>query len=253
MLADFHNHSCLSPCGSLELSPRRILETGAAKGLKLMALTDHNSSLNCPAFAELSSRYGIIPIFGMEASTIEEIHILCLFTNLEACMAFNEYAYSLLVPFLNNPDKGGDQVYVDIDDNIEGEVEYYLLSPLDISVDKIGSKVKEYGGIIIPAHIDRPAFSMTSQLGVLVEGPWAAVECVRIPPVFNKEPLETYHYPLITSSDAHYSEHIARRSFNLDISYDDLLSGGKIAGGKYPEANIEMLQKALIKRLNINL
>jgi len=250
MLADFHNHSCLSPCGSLELSPRRLLEVGAAKGLKLIALTDHNSSLNCPAFAELSSRYGVVPIFGMEASTSEEIHVLCLFTNLDACMAFNEYAYSLLVPFLNNPDKGGDQVYVDIDDNIEGEVEYYLLNPLEISIDHIGAIVNEYGGIVIPAHVDRPAFSMTSQLGALTVGPWAAVECVRIPPFFNNKPLETYQYPLITSSDAHYCEHIARRPFELDISCGDLLAGGKTAGVKYTEANMEMLKNALMKRLN---
>jgi len=105
MLADLHNHSCLSPCGSLDLSPRYLLELGAAKGLKLMALTDHNSSLNCPAFSKLSLQYGIIPIFGMEATTTEEIHVLCLFTSLEASMAFNEYAYSILTPFLNNPAK----------------------------------------------------------------------------------------------------------------------------------------------------
>ena len=118
MLADLHNHSCLSPCGSLDLSPRCLLELGAAKGLKLMALTDHNSSLNCPAFAKLSPQYGIIPIFGMEATTTEEIHVLCLFTNLEASMTFSEYAYSILTPFLNNPEKTGDQVYVDEEDNI---------------------------------------------------------------------------------------------------------------------------------------
>jgi PHP family Zn ribbon phosphoesterase len=241
MLADLHNHSCLSPCGSLELSPRRLLEIGAARGLKLMALTDHNSSLNCPAFAKLSSRYGIIPIFGMEATTTEEIHVLCLFTNLDACMAFNEYAYSILTPFLNNPDKTGDQVYVDEDDNIEGIVEYYLINPIDLSISNIGEKVFEYGGIVIPAHVDRPAFSMTSQLGIVVDGPWSALEYVRIPQE-TKFPQGT-KFPLITSSDAHYSEHVGRRPFELDISAEELQPGGIGT-----EANMEALKQALAKR-----
>jgi len=242
MLADLHNHSCLSPCGSLELSPRCLLELGAARGIKLMALTDHNSSLNCPAFAKLSRRYGIIPVFGMEATTSEEIHVLCLFTNLEAGMSFSEYAYSILTPFLNNPERTGDQVYVDEDDNIEGEVEYYLVNPLDLSIDNIGAKVIEYGGIVIPAHVDRFAFSMTSQLGVIVDGPWSALECVRIPPVMNESPLNTMGYPLTTSSDAHYPEHVGRRPFQLDVSAEELLSGGK------GEADINVLKEALAKR-----
>jgi hypothetical protein len=244
MLADLHNHSCLSPCGSLELSPRRLLELGAARGLKLMALTDHNSSLNCPAFAKLCSQYKIIPVFGMEATTSEEIHVLCLFTNLDACMAFNEYAYSILTPFLNIPEKTGDQVYVDEDDNIEGEVEYYLINPLDLSIDNIGGKVHEYNGIVIPAHVDRSAFSMTSQLGLVVDGPWSAIECIRIPPVFNDSPLDTFKFPLITSSDAHFSEHVARRSFRLDITMEELQPGGIGT-----EASIEALKNALEKKL----
>ena len=243
MLADLHNHSCLSPCGSLDLSPRQLLELGAAKGLKLMALTDHNSSLNCPAFAKLSSKYGIIPIFGMEATTSEEIHVLCLFTSLEASMAFSEYAYSILTPFLNNPEKAGDQVYVDEDDNIEGEVEYYLVNPLDLSIDNIGAKIAEYGGIVIPAHVDRYAFSMTSQLGVVVDGPWAALECVRIPPVMNGFPMDSKGYPLITSSDAHFPEYVGRRPFALDVSEEELLPGG---GGT--EADMEVFKEALGKR-----
>ena len=243
MLADLHNHSCLSPCGSLELSPRHILETGAARGLKLMALTDHNSSLNCPTFAKLSYQYGIIPIFGMEAATSEEVHVLCLFTNLEACMDFNEYAYSILTPYLNNPEKAGDQVYVDEDDNILGKVDYYLLNPISLSINEIGEKVHEYNGIVIPAHVDRPAFSMTSQLGVVIEGPWAAIECVRIPVLnyYDKTPLNTYHYPLITSSDAHYEEHIGRRPFELDVSADELLGGRT-------EADMDVFKRALSKR-----
>jgi PHP family Zn ribbon phosphoesterase len=246
MLADLHIHSCLSPCGSLELSPLRICKIGAARGLKLMALTDHNSSLNCPAFAKHCPQFGIIPIFGMEATTSEEIHVLCLFTNLDASLAFSEYAYSIITPFLNIPGKSGDQVYVDEEENILGEVEYYLINPLDLSIDNIGAKVEEYGGIVIPAHVDRPYFSMTSQLGEVVDGPWAALECVRIPPVIDSFPLNTRGFPLITSSDAHFPEHICRRPFTLNTTPEELQPGG--AG---TEADMEVFRRVLEKMRNI--
>jgi hypothetical protein len=209
----------------------------------VLALTDHNSSLNCPAFAKACPPRGILPIFGLEATTQEEIHVLCLFTSLQASLDFSEYAYSLLMPFLNNPDKTGDQVFVDEDDNIEGEVEYYLVNPLELSIDSIEAKTAEYGGIVIPAHVERPAFSMASQLGVVVKGQWTALECTRLPPMLNGYPLDTLGYPLITSSDAHYPEHVARRPFELDTSMEELAPNGINNG-----ADMNVLKRVLAKR-----
>lgn len=243
LLADFHNHSCLSPCGSLDQSPRILADIAASRGAKVLALTDHNSSLNCPAFAKVCPSRGILPIFGMEATTQEEIHFLCLFTSLEASLDFSQYAYSIILPFPNNPEKTGDQVYVDEEDNIEGEVEYYLVNPLELTTDTIGARVAEYGGIVIPAHVERPAFSMASQLGALVKGPWAALECTRIPPMMDGKVLDTLGYPLITSSDAHDLEHVVRRPFDLDISLEELAPHG-LSG----EADMEALKRALAKR-----
>jgi len=242
LLADLHNHSCLSPCGSLALSPNALAERAAKRGVQVLALTDHNSSLNCPAFAKACARQGIIPLFGMEATTQEEIHVVCLFTNLKASLDFSEYAYSILLPFPNNPEKTGDQVYVDEDDAIEGEVEFYLLNPLDLTVDIIGAKVAEYGGIVIPAHVERPAFSIISQLGVMINGPWAAVECTRLPPRTGNKPLDTLGYPLITASDAHFPEHVGRRPFHLDTCLEELTPNG-LSGG----ADMEILKAALEK------
>jgi PHP family Zn ribbon phosphoesterase len=236
LLADFHNHSCLSPCGSLDLSPRTLVELASVRGVEVLALTDHNSSLNNPAFAKVCAEYNVIPVFGMEAATSEEIHVLCLFGNLDAALTFSEYAYKHLPPFPNNPERSGDQVYVDEDDNIEGEVEYYLVSGLDISLDEIGPKVKQHGGIVIPAHVDRSAFSMTSQLGTIVRGPWAALEVVRIP-----TGVDTLGFPLTTSSDAHYPEHVARRPFKLDVTREELFPHQK-------EVDIAVLEKALSLR-----
>ncbi|MDR0643815.1 MAG: histidinol-phosphatase, partial [Treponema sp.] len=191
-----------------------------------------------PAFARVCPEFGIVPLFGMEATTSEEIHVLCLFTSLDASLAFSEYAYSILTPFPNNPEKTGDQVFVDENDDIEGEVEYYLINPLDLSIEYIGGKAAEFGGIVIPAHVDRMAFSMVSQLGVVTPGPWTALECVRLPPS-----IDTLGYPLTRSSDAHYIEHVARRPFSLDVTLEELAPNGL---GQ--EADMGVLVKALQRR-----
>ncbi|MCL1928024.1 MAG: PHP domain-containing protein [Treponema sp.] len=231
MLADFHNHSCLSPCGSLDMSPRVIAEIAAKRNVEILALTDHNSSRNCPAFAFHCKRMGIIPLYGLEVTTQEEVHMLSLFAGLNEALAFGEYIYSIITPFPNKPEIAGDQVYVDKDDNIEGELEFYLSGAAAIGVGELGLKTVEFGGIVIPAHVDRPAFSMSSQLGVVVKGPWAAVECVQIPPYevmgnITSRLLKTHSFPLIRSSDAHFTEHIGRRSFELDITVEELLPNG---------------------------
>jgi hypothetical protein len=85
---------------------------------------------------------------------------------------------------------------------------------------------------------------MTSQLGVVISGPWAALECVRIPPILNNQPLDTLGFPLTTSSDAHYPEHIVRRPFELDITQEELQPGGPGT-----EADMEAFKRALGKRV----
>lgn len=240
ILADLHNHSCLSPCGSLEMSPRLIASLARARGVDLIALTDHNSSLNCPAFAAACKAEGLIPLFGMEATVQEELHVLCLFASLDAALAFSSRWYELL-PFIpNDPAKLGDQVYVDEDENIVGEVEKFLGVAAEVSLDDLGPLVSSFGGLLIPAHVDRPAFSMTSQLGFVVDGPWAALECVRLPPS-----VDTRGYPLTTSSDAHYPEHVARRPFSLDVDIGDL-----VPAGAFSDTLVDMgaFSEALAKR-----
>ncbi|MDR0909648.1 MAG: histidinol-phosphatase, partial [Spirochaetaceae bacterium] len=117
-----------------------------------------------------------------------------------------------------------------------GELEYFLPSAIDLSIEDIAEKVKHYGGLTIPAHIDRAAMSMTSQLGVVTPGAWDALECVRVPP----PGIDTLGYPLISASDAHYPEEVARRPFELDISPEELQPKGPGT-----EADIEALRRVL--------
>ena len=88
---DLHLHSCLSSCGDDEATPDSIAGMGELNGLDIMALTDHNTAKNCPAFFKAAQRHGIIPLGGMELTTAEDIHMVCLFDKLDNAMSFGEY------------------------------------------------------------------------------------------------------------------------------------------------------------------
>jgi 3',5'-nucleoside bisphosphate phosphatase len=229
--ADLHLHSCVSPCGDLLMSPAVIVKTLAEKNITLAALTDHNTSMNCPAFAACCRNAGIAALFGMEAQTAEELHVLCLFPELDTAMAFCTSWYESLPNIINKPEITGDQVYVDEHDEIVGELEKYLITSAPYSLDECAAMVHKAGGLVIPAHVDRPSFSMMSQLGTIVEGDWDALEFVR-PQILAEQKQQSATdrqksamleiklpraYPVTTSSDAHYIEHIGRRAFDLDI------------------------------------
>ena len=87
---DLHIHSCLSPCGSEDMTPYNIAAMAALKGLDVIAVTDHNSCKNCPAVLAAAKEYGVLALPGMELTTSEEVHAVCLFETLDAAMAFDD-------------------------------------------------------------------------------------------------------------------------------------------------------------------
>lgn len=101
---DLHIHSCLSPCGDDDMTPANIAGMAALKGLDAVALTDHNSCKNCPAFLAAAKEYGIIGIPGMELTTSEEVHAVCLFPELYQAMEFDRFVYSRLIKVKNRPE-----------------------------------------------------------------------------------------------------------------------------------------------------
>ena len=66
---DLHIHSCLSPCGDDDSTPNSIAGMGKLNSLNIMALTDHNTCKNCPAFFKAAISHGILPVAGMELTT----------------------------------------------------------------------------------------------------------------------------------------------------------------------------------------
>ncbi len=202
---DLHIHSCLSPCGDNDSTPNNIAGMGELNGLNIMALTDHNTSKNCPAFFEAAKKHGIIPIAGMELTTAEEIHFICLFEELETALQFDEIVSSRLIPIKNNVDIFGEQLILNKDDEIIGSYDYLLSNATDISLEEAHKIVHSLGGIIYPAHIDRSSYGILSVLGFLPTTPKFSVLEVaqkdKLPEITQKIGLN--NEKIIFSSDAH--------------------------------------------------
>ncbi len=207
---DLHLHSCLSPCGDLECSPAAIVKTAKRAGLNGLMLSDHNTSRNCPAFAEACRREKVECLFGMEICTAEELHALAVFDTLAQAQQMTDLIYAALPKRVNQPEVFGDQPVVNADDEIE-ELEWRLLSaPCSLSVSEVGALIHERDGLFIASHIDRPVFSVFSQLGAISgnEG-FDAVELTRHAA---KEDwtAKIHGLPILRSSDAHLLATIGR-------------------------------------------
>ena len=119
---DLHIHSCLSPCGDNDMTPGNIVGMATIKELDVIAVTDHNSCRNCPAVMKLADAYGIIAIPGMELTTAEEVHVLCLFSCLEDALKWNDFVDTKRVLIENKPDIFGEQLMMNEDDEVIGIV-----------------------------------------------------------------------------------------------------------------------------------
>jgi hypothetical protein len=178
-------------------------------GLGAVALTDHNSCKNCPAFFKAAADFDVIPIAGMEIMTEEEIHVLCLFGELEAAMDFDGFVYPLLFPMKNDVSVFGRQIIMNETDRELGEVENALINAVSIGLYSLAGEVKSRGGIIIPAHIERAAFSLISSLGFVPDD--CGFDCVEIRSKEAVENLKKEHEYLqnckiVHNSDAHMLE-----------------------------------------------
>ena len=162
---DLHIHSCLSPCADDDMTPNNIAGMAALKGLQLLALTDHNSCQNCPAFFEACRAQGIVPIAGMELSTAEDIHLVCLFEQLEQAMAFDAEIAKHRMPMKNRPEIFGNQWILDGEDELIGEEETLLISATDLWIDDAIELARSFGAHVHPAHIDRESNGIVAILG----------------------------------------------------------------------------------------
>lgn len=219
---DLHLHSCLSPCGDREMTPPNLVGTAKLNGLDVIALTDHNTVKNCPAAIECGKEYGILVIPGMELTTAEEAHIICLFPDLDAAVSFEKEVDKRRMKIQNRPDIFGRQVVMNADEEEIEEVDVLLTAATTIGTYEVVPLVNEYGGVAFPAHIDRDSFSVTASLGMVsADMGFSAVEfsfkgwkegaAVKLQGRYPENVLTLYN------SDAHTLENIAQPKHYLEL------------------------------------
>ena len=215
ILADLHLHTVLSACAEVEMIPPLIVRQARRLGLGLLAVTDHNASGNAAALIEAAAGSDLAVLPGMELQTREEVHLLCLFGALEPSLAWQEEVWRLLPPLENKEEFFGPQYVVDATGQwlrTEGRL---LQVSAALSLEEAVAGVHRLGGLAIPAHVDRPSFSLLANLGLVPRG--LAADALEVTARWRpEEGLRTWpdlkDWTLIVGGDAHRLDEMQGRT-----------------------------------------
>jgi PHP family Zn ribbon phosphoesterase len=212
--SDLHIHSCLSPCGDLDMSPRAIVRKSLEVGLDLIALCDHNSAENAAAVIRAAGEKGLYVLPGMEISSREEVHTLAIFDRVDQALQMQALVYSCLKG-TNRPEVFGDQVVANEFDEVEGFNDRLLIGAAQISLMDLVKEVHHLGGLSIASHVDRPSFSILGQLGFVpkdleLDALEVSVRTDRVSA--RKEIPGVAGYALLSFSDAHFLSDVGMAS-----------------------------------------
>ncbi len=224
---DLHIHSCLSPCGDALMTPPNIANMAYIKGLDIIAITDHNSTRNAAAVMRAASALPLAVIPGVEVTTAEEIHVICLFPDIESAERAGEELEKHLPQVNNRPEFFGEQLVVDENETVTGFLPMLLPNALDISIDKLPKLIASFGGFCYPAHIDKQSNSVLSVFGFLPDTPeFSALEIHNPEQFFKDTENERYRetHVIITSSDAHQLADISEREHFIELDEPNFTS-----------------------------
>lgn len=160
---DLHIHSALSPCADDDMTPVNIVATCSALGIDILAIADHNAIKNVEAGMEVGEALGITVVPAFELQTNEDLHLLCLFPDFDRLRAFHKKIN--FTDLKNREDIFGRQLVINSDDEIVEVEDSLLLTSAEISESEAYALALRYGGVCVPAHVDRDSFGMIAMLG----------------------------------------------------------------------------------------
>lgn len=236
--ADLHIHTALSPCAENEMTPPAIIAAAKVKGLEIIGICDHNSAENVRAVAEAGAAEGITVLGGIEVQTVEDVHVLTFFPRVDALILWQDEVYSALPDIENNEARFGEQLLMDSRGNVTGKLRTLLLASTSMSIDYVGKRVRELEGLIIPAHVDRPSFSLIRNLGFVPDAlrPCCMEISRNISQDLARDKFPSIaRFPFVKSSDAHrLSEISAYTEIRMeDARWDELLLALCFTGGRH--------------------
>lgn len=219
--ADLHLHTCLSPCAEIDMTPRQIIGTAKEKGLRIIAITDHNSAENAAAAERAAQGTGITVLRGMEVTSSEEIHILALFDDVKDIEYMQDIVLENLPSGENNERLYGHQIIVNEYDEVMGFNKRLLIAATKLNTQIILDVIDSLGGLSIASHVDREAFSILSQLGFIPED--LRFGALEFSPRIRRGEAEGRFaalktFPWVSFSDAHHVADIGKRvtTFTLE-------------------------------------
>jgi 3',5'-nucleoside bisphosphate phosphatase len=209
---DLHVHTCLSPCGDLDMYPRAVVEKAISEQLDVIAICDHNASENVKYVIQAAEGKPLLVLPGMEITSSEEVHILALFDRLDNLLNIQETVYAHLSG-TNREEIFGCQAIVNDLDEVEGFNDRLLLGATKLSLQDVINHVHRAEGLVIASHIDRGSFSVISQLGFV--SPDIAFDALEVShrlgmaKARSKYP-DLMRYAFVESSDAHFIHEIGQ-------------------------------------------
>lgn len=214
---DLHIHTALSPCGDRSMTPNNIVNMALLNELDVIAITDHNSCENVEPVMKLAGNTDLIVIPGMEIETREEIHVVCLFPDLESAFKMQEIVFEKLPPLNNKAKIFGEQLLMNIQDDVVGEMERLLVQATELSLNDLLNLVQGLKGAFIPAHIDRPSYSIISNLGMIPSN--LQIPTLEISRHANYDSFKKNYsdYLILQSSDSHDLGYIGICNQQLEV------------------------------------
>ena len=215
LLVDLHMHTVLSPCAEIEMIPPLIVQRALDLRLDVIAITDHHCAANVQAVMAAAEGTRLVVLPGMEVQTREEVHMLCLFDTLNQVSAWQEAVFAALPDRPNNPEFFGEQYVVDSTGGYLYTETRLLSVSTSLSVEQVVQGVNERGGVCLPAHVDRPAYSLLSNLGFIpAELAIAGVEISHLTTPRKIVQLfpQLSRYGIIANGDAHRLDEMITRT-----------------------------------------
>jgi 3',5'-nucleoside bisphosphate phosphatase len=171
--ADLHIHTALSPCAADEMTPPAIVRAALETGLQMIAICDHNTAGNTAACQAAAARCAadtgaaLAVLAGMEVTTAEEVHVVSIFPDPPAA----EAAAAEVRATLPDADPAyyarfGGQHLLDADGEVIGTEPKMLATATTLDLAATVALIHRHRGVALAAHVNRPSFSVLSQLGL---------------------------------------------------------------------------------------
>lgn len=207
--AELHVHTVLSPCAEVEMIPPLIVQEALDKGIDILAITDHNSTLNVEAVIKAAEKTPLAIIPGVEIQTKEEIHFVCLFNTVDQLEQFQNILDRTLPDIPNQAEHFGEQFVVAATGEFIKSEQRLLINSLSLNITEAEQEVTRLNGLMIPAHIDRKMAGLIANLVFLPEN--IHFEVLEISRHITPEKARALYpqigeIPLIQSGDVHHLE-----------------------------------------------